>query len=608
MRGTPETALPSPTGHSGWKTGFDAVLIVLGFLFLGGCSGTKSSPAGPGVIDFNEKPVLEDEQRLFVAHEFFLRARKQEMLGNDAMALGLYQIAFEYDGASRDLCFILTEKLKAADRLDSALVLGDRCMTLSGDTTTSELQSLAEIHLRMGRVQQALEYYTLALGKSDGNRDLLYTLATLYDGLKDAGKHAGILEELLPKIDYPVRLVEKQAANYKSLGRLQEVAGLYRKAWDRTANPLFGERLADFFEEQGLHNSALDIHRRLAEENPQNVHYKLEKARGYLLVDLVDSALTAYADLVEKHPDERELMTPYATLLFEKGRFAEAREIFGELAKGQPDNPAFQYFLGSIAVELGDSTMAESALLKAIELDDKAPEYWARLAFFYMKQGREKDAVKLLEDMTGVLDKSWFSWYMQGVVQTQLARKMESPGREGGEVHAKDQEKIDGFRRRGVENFEKALALDAGNRRVLFEMGVALERLGRKAEAIGVMKDLVKIDSTDAIILNYLGYMLVEEARELEYAIKLIDKALQAEPENGAFLDSKGWWYYQTQNYPDARLYIEKALAFLPNDTTILEHYALILEKLGDKQAAMEQWRAILRLDPGHGLASQRLE
>ncbi len=582
--------------------------IILVLMGLSGCAAPKPASEKKAGLNLSEKPVLADEQRVFVAHEFFLRARRQEMLGNDAMALGLYQIAFEYDSDSRDLCFILTERFKAADQLDSALALGERCLTLAGDTTVFELQSLAEIHLRFGRVHKALEYYRLALSKNEGDRDLLYTLATLYEGLKDVGRHAEILDELLPHLDYPVRLVEKQVGNYQAIGRLDAVPGLYHKAWDRTKNPFFGERLATFFEEQGIFSRSVEIYQKLAQENPENVHYELEKARSFLQAGQTDSAITAYEELLRRHPGAKELMLPYATMLFENENYAKAKGVFEELRDDQPHNPVLHYFLGSIGVEIGDTVLAENALRKSIDLDDKAPEYWARLAFFYMKQDREKDALKLLEEMTGILDKSWFSWYMQGVVQTQLARRLEAPAKAGEKTVVADREKIDAFRRQGVENFEKALALDAGNRRVLFEMGVALERLGRKAESIRVMKDLVAIDSSDAIILNYLGYMLVEDASELDYAIKLIDRALVAEPENGAFLDSKGWWYYQKKNYPEARRYIEKALEHLPNDTTILEHYALILEKLGKKREAMDQWRRILHLDPGHTPASQRLE
>ena len=128
-----------------------------------------------------------------------------------------------------------------------------------------------------------------------------------------------------------------------------------------------------------------------------------------------------------------------------------------------------------------------------------------------------------------------------------------------------------------------------------------------RGESIEVMKKLVKLDSSDATILNYLGYMLVEENRELDYAGNLIERALTFEPENGAFLDSKGWLYYRKNDFAKARKFIEMAVDRIPQDTTILEHYALILEKLGLSDKAGEKWRLILKLDPGHEMAHRKV-
>jgi Flp pilus assembly protein TadD len=85
------------------------------------------------------------------------------------------------------------------------------------------------------------------------------------------------------------------------------------------------------------------------------------------------------------------------------------------------------------------------------------------------------------------------------------------------------------------------LAQSPGNRRILFELGATLERLGERGEAMTLLRKLVKFDTANAVALNYLGYMLVEDNRDLDYAGRLIDRALRLEPENGAYLDSKGW-------------------------------------------------------------------
>jgi len=172
-----------------------------------------------------------------------------------------------------------------------------------------------------------------ALILDDSDKDLLYTLATLYESLKDVHKHLEVMEKLLPKIDYPVRLVEKQAQNYRVLGKVDALAKLYRQAWEKTGNALFGEKLASFFEDQEMYNSLLDVLRKLAADNPDNLHYELQKARALILAGQPDSALTAYQALLKKSPDEREFLSPYATLLFEKATILEERLSREEDAK-----------------------------------------------------------------------------------------------------------------------------------------------------------------------------------------------------------------------------------------------------------------------------------
>ncbi len=575
---------------------------------------------------------IRTEQRTLIAHEFFLRARQQEMAGNDAVALSYYQIAYEYDTTSRDLCFLLADKLKSAGKLDSSLTIGLRCLDHKGQPDSHEFQALAEMYLRKGDIKNALGFYNKAVKLNDEDKDLLYTLATIYESLKDIPKHVAIMEKLLPMVDFPERLVEKQVQNFRALGKVDAIANLYRSAWEKTGTTLYGEKLASFFEDQELYSSMLGVARTLSQENPDNIQYEVQKARAMVLAGQPDSALLAYEGLIKKNPAEREFLFPYASLLFEKGRFAEAKIIFQKLVKEQPDNAVYHFFLGSIGMELKEQGLAESELKAAIHLDGKVPEYWAKLAATYIEAGQEEKALELIAKMGEAKD--WYGCYIQGIVFTQVARKLEV-GRKGlhkaikavDTVHAtRAQSIIDTsvavhtvevsdsglgrskqYREKGVDCFRKALTFDGKNRRVLFELGVALEQLSKKTESIEVMKKLIKIDSSDGTILNYLGYMLVEENMDLAYAGTLIDRALWMDPNNGAFLDSKGWYCFQKKDFPQARKFIERALDRIPQDTTILEHYALILEQLGLAEEASEQWRLILKLDPNHEMAHRKL-
>ena len=60
--------------------------------------------------------------------------------------------------------------------------------------------------------------------------------------------------------------------------------------------------------------------------------------------------------------------------------------------------------------------------------------------------------------------------------------------------------------------------------------------------------------------LNYLGYMLVDHNLRVDEATQMIKKALEGDPENGAYLDSLGWAYYQQGKFEEAEGLLTRAI------------------------------------------------
>ncbi len=66
--------------------------------------------------------------------------------------------------------------------------------------------------------------------------------------------------------------------------------------------------------------------------------------------------------------------------------------------------------------------------------------------------------------------------------------------------------------------------------------------------------------------------MYAERGQNLDEAIQLIEKALEIEPENGYFIDSLGWAYYQQGRYPEALRELKRAVERAKDDPVIFEH------------------------------------
>jgi tetratricopeptide (TPR) repeat protein len=88
---------------------------------------------------------------------------------------------------------------------------------------------------------------------------------------------------------------------------------------------------------------------------------------------------------------------------------------------------------------------------------------------------------------------------------------------------------------------------------------------------------------------NFLGYLFVENNKNLDEAMQLINKALKAEPKNGAYLDSLGWAYYKKAEAEGENGYLIMALQKLLEAVQVLEEPD-IYEHLGEVQYSLGNW------------------
>ena len=92
--------------------------------------------------------------------------------------------------------------------------------------------------------------------------------------------------------------------------------------------------------------------------------------------------------------------------------------------------------------------------------------------------------------------------------------------------------------------------------------------------------------------LNYLGYMWADNGENLEQALELIRRAVDLDPNNGAFVDSLGWALFRLGEFEQARRHLERANQLVPRDSTILEHLGDVYVALGDTAAGPGGLRA----------------
>jgi tetratricopeptide (TPR) repeat protein len=189
---------------------------------------------------------------------------------------------------------------------------------------------------------------------------------------------------------------------------------------------------------------------------------------------------------------------------------------------------------------------------------------------------------------------------------------------------------------------EKALKIDPYNLNALVSYGLTLNQLNRNHEAIKPLENARMIDSTNITVLSTLGmiyddlkmystcdslyeaalkfhpeshlllnnyaYSLAERSKRLEFALKMVQKAVASQPQNGAYLDTMGWIYYKLGNYDLALKYVEESLANRENSPVVVEHLGDIYLKLGDSEQAVTFWRRAIEMNGNRERLEKKIE
>lgn len=153
---------------------------------------------------------------------------------------------------------------------------------------------------------------------------------------------------------------------------------------------------------------------------------------------------------------------------------------------------------------------------------------------------------------------------------------------------------------KAIPIFERVIKEYASNpeitKRCKFSLSNIYIMQGDKVKGAAILEKVYEQDPDDISVNNDLGYLWADQGKNLEQAEKMIRKAVEAEPENAAYLDSMGWVLYKRKRYKEAVPHLEKAVQ-LPGggDATIYDHLGDVYDKLGRKKDAKGAWKKALK-------------
>ena len=131
-----------------------------------------------------------------------------------------------------------------------------------------------------------------------------------------------------------------------------------------------------------------------------------------------------------------------------------------------------------------------------------------------------------------------------------------------------------------------------------YSRGIAHERLDNDAEMEADFRAALALNPEQPQVLNYLGYSMVEQNRNLDEALEMIERAVAASPDSGYIVDSLGWVFYRLGRYEEAVVQMERAVELLAVDPVVNDHLGDVYWAVGRHREARFQWtRALSFID-----------
>lgn len=297
-------------------------------------------------------------------------------------------------------------------------------------------------------------------------------------------------------------------------------------------------------------------------------------AQAYETEASTEAALAEYKKIAKLDPDNVELLDHIAQLQYEKGDLEAMRQTLLDAKAAKNDDPAANHWLAMYAENKGDWAKAAQYIRDSAALNQE-PGLNLRLGYYLTQEGKLDEAVAALEN-------AHKRWPDNDQISYFLALGYDDLKRDDD----------------AIKLLQHVVDLKPDFREARNELGVLLEKQGRMAEAEKQFRALLADKPDDAGVLNYLGYSLADRGMKLPEAEHYVARAVELEPDSGAYRDSLGWVHYKQGKSTQAVADLEQAQKQLPNDETVQDHLGDAYAAVGDKANAWLRWKRAESLWP----------
>jgi tetratricopeptide (TPR) repeat protein len=479
---------------------------------------------------------------------------------------------------------------------------------------------LARLYRLHNDPQKAEQVLQGMLKEDPGNEAAVEQLTQLLLDENKSEEAISLLEGMTSRSSSPT-LFDLLGDAYTQAHDFAKAEGAYRKAVDLDPSEMSHLRgLAQTLFSEEKYQEALEAYQKLADLMPDDSDNYLRIAQIYRELNQLDKAEENLLKARQSNPSSLEILYNEAMIYQAEGRYDDAIRVISDAVNGVKSQstvlPSRRRSLAILYQQLGmlyrDVQNYQAAIYTFQELGHLGEEEDRRARLLIMDTYRQaKDLPKALqtgrEAMTkypndGSINQS-VALLMGENGQTDDAVKLLQGDLKGGAADREVYLNLSQVYERGkrYDEAEKAarkaesFAKEPRDNEVAWLMlGAVYERQKQFDKAEGEFKKVLDVNPKNAQVLNYYGYMLADRGVRLEEAQDLIQRAVDLEPQNGAYLDSLGWVYFKQNKLEDAESMLRKAVEHEPHDPTIRSHLGDEFARQGRTEQAAAEWEKSL--------------
>ncbi len=314
------------------------------------------------------------------------------------------------------------------------------------------------------------------------------------------------------------------------------------------------------------------------------------------------------SDASDKYPNNSKINRMLAQILIKTGGYKEAIELYKKIILADPKDFESQFAEGLVHLQLDQDQQAEDVFKKMLEQPD-----WRYQACFYLgkleeKQGNEKKALSWFDQVTE--GPFAFDASVSAISLLQKEKHLEEAGSRLSLLQMKfprqklqlvlvqaelynQQKKYD----EAISTLSNALTDFPNQKELLYTRALILERINKLDLAEIDLKKILAIDPNNFEALNALGYTLLNNSGRYVEAEKLLQKALDLEPNEAVIIDSFGWLQFKLGHLDQALKYLQQAYERQP-ENEIAAHLAEVLWVLDRKDEARKVFERAIKGSP----------